>query len=308
MNLSVNYYNDDLDGDHLACKPGAVAVGLETLCSLAIPVTGWVHVGLSLWTFGLAHREGTRRQLLAKYSQETGQPTSFTRKSRHKGAPVQDSTSFSHKERVLYTLAFTLMCQAGMWLTYGWGTKYPTTHIMGQLGDLFGKFHVCLSTVLRNIHACISICVSTRSNEYTECYYYHPISFWLVWLIAIHLTSPVSRCDPLQRLPPTARSNDDTHGEACKRTSCTLAFDCARCDTKLVCAGGRICDVDACTHRSILSWLVHFLNLDLAWNQWVTQLPCHRHETLRYSDTRCPAAQRHPREPRGALQTPKYFV
>jgi hypothetical protein len=144
MNLTINYFNDDLDGDNLACKPGAVAVGLEAVCDLVMPVIGWVHVGLSLWTFGLAYREGARRHLLAKYSRDTGQRTSFTRRSRHKGSPVQDSTtSFSHMERLFYTVAFAMMCVAGMWLIYGFGTKYPTTHIMGQLGDVCSKFHVC---------------------------------------------------------------------------------------------------------------------------------------------------------------------
>jgi hypothetical protein len=142
MNLSINYYNDDLDGDNLACKPGAVAVGLEVVCSLATPVIGWVHVGLSLWTFGIAYKEGIRRHLLVKYSLDTGLASSITKKTRNIDSSVQNLRSFSHKEKLLYTLAFALMCEAGMWLTYGWGTKYPTTHSIGQLGDLFGKFHV----------------------------------------------------------------------------------------------------------------------------------------------------------------------
>ena len=136
MNYSRNY-NDELEGDFLACKPGNVAEGLEGICTLGMPIIGWGTLLNSFWFLYLAYIQRCHRKLLAK---QTWDPACVPKvRNSPKVYPQSDATdTFSYMEKLLLCLGVATASFSPMFLLHGAGTMYSTTHIRGQIGDVAG--------------------------------------------------------------------------------------------------------------------------------------------------------------------------
>ena len=137
MNFTRDY-NDNLEGDFLACNPGNVAEGLEFVCNFGMPIIGSALLLIGGWLLYLAFIQRRHRKLLAKQIRDaTYVPNAQDSQRVH---PQSDATDmFSYIEKVLLSLGVVSICVSLMFLLYGLGTMYPTTHIRGQIGDVAGK-------------------------------------------------------------------------------------------------------------------------------------------------------------------------
>ena len=138
MNLTTRDYDDELDGDYLACKPGDEAEGLEGICRFGMPLVGFAALGNGLYAFYLIYIIRRHRKLLTRQKRYAAS-FSNARNSR-KVHPQSDAKEmFSYTDKLLIS---TGVGKVGLWLVvfvYGFGTMYPTTHIRGQIGDVAGK-------------------------------------------------------------------------------------------------------------------------------------------------------------------------
>ena len=133
MNATFNS-NGKLDDNYLACKPGEVAEGFEDACSLGMPILGSVILLNGLYCLFLAYITRHNRKLLAKFTRDP---------ARAQNSPKVGKETFSKMEKLLLSSGAMHVSLSLMFLVYGYGTMYPTTHINGQIGDAAGKKERC---------------------------------------------------------------------------------------------------------------------------------------------------------------------
>jgi hypothetical protein len=141
-------YNDHLDGDFLACKPGATADGLEFLCTIGFPAVGTALLltGASFLYFAadkLSRGVQSIDQQTRTTAAEPGVESSHT---------THAKMHFYHIVKLLATLGINAVLLGLISIVYGWGTIYPTTHVRGQVGDVLRSIQVftyCLLNVLQ---------------------------------------------------------------------------------------------------------------------------------------------------------------
>jgi hypothetical protein len=139
MNITTVNYEDGIDGENLACAPGNVAEGLEAICAL-MP---WVGVGnllnavmlffLAYWKWHYNRLDLPRRTLRIP----GGAPAQSMNNGRTQQG-IQPTSRFV--EKVLLASGVTAFFAGTTFLTHSFGTKYPTTHIWGQIGDLSSRW------------------------------------------------------------------------------------------------------------------------------------------------------------------------
>jgi hypothetical protein len=137
-NITVDY-NDMLEGDRLACRPGNVAPGLEYLCEYCHPILG-VAASLAGLSFFNLFVQGRRFQKsIARHL--GGTATVGNARDRDERPSRRKTTSaLGHSEKVVLTLG-TMCVSCGLpFIVNGWGTMYSSQHIRGQIGDFFGKY------------------------------------------------------------------------------------------------------------------------------------------------------------------------
>jgi hypothetical protein len=127
-------YNDELDGNYLACKPGDVAEGLDDVCNFGMPIVGSAALLNGLYSFFLAYIKRCHRKLLARYTRDTAHDPSNDQNS-----PKVGTETFSYMEKLLLSNGICQVSISLSFFVYGVGTMYPTTHIKGQIGDAAGK-------------------------------------------------------------------------------------------------------------------------------------------------------------------------
>ena len=69
MNFTRDYH-DELDGEHLACKPGDVADGLVGVCTLGIPIVGSAALLNGLYCVFVVYIMRRHRKLLVIYTRD----------------------------------------------------------------------------------------------------------------------------------------------------------------------------------------------------------------------------------------------
>ena len=137
MNFTRDYH-DNLEGDFLACKPGSVAEGLEFVCTFGMPILGSAWLLIGGWLLYIVFIQRRDRKLLAKQRRDASyMPNAQDSQSVH--AQSDATNMFSYIEKVLLSLGVASICASLMFLLYGVGTMYPTTHIRGQIGDVVCK-------------------------------------------------------------------------------------------------------------------------------------------------------------------------
>ena len=133
MNWTVDY-NDELDGPHLACKPGDAAEGFEDACSWGMSIIGSVAFLNGMYCFYLVHIKRRHWKLLTMYKRDAANDMPNVQSS-----PKLGVETFSKMEKLLLSAGVMHVSLSLMFLVYGFGTMYPTTHIRGQIGDAIGK-------------------------------------------------------------------------------------------------------------------------------------------------------------------------
>jgi hypothetical protein len=133
-NFTVDY-NDMLEGDALACRPGNVAPGLEYLCEYFHPLLGMLAcvTGLSYVSFISKNRR--HNKLVAR---QRGDTTTF-RSARERGE-VQRRGILAQSDKVALALGTACVSYGLAFIVNGWGTMYPTQHIRGKIGDFVGEY------------------------------------------------------------------------------------------------------------------------------------------------------------------------
>jgi hypothetical protein len=134
MNVTPDY-NDDLDGDSLACKPGHAAVGIEAFCVIGLPSIGWLLVanGISFLYIGIIqHRR--KNEIHRSVLPSLDQVPNAKRKLERERAALR------YRAKLFCALGTSVLAYGLFILVHGFGTVYPTTHIRGQIGDAIGKF------------------------------------------------------------------------------------------------------------------------------------------------------------------------
>jgi hypothetical protein len=136
---STKDYQDGLDGENLACKPGNIAEGLEFVCNNGMPLLGSWYLLLGLHDLFLLYISRRNRLLCAKRSQDaTYVPTSP--QNAPKPHPESDTKGiFSPGEKFYLSGGVVGISTSLVFFVYGFGTMYPTTHIRGLIGDGMGK-------------------------------------------------------------------------------------------------------------------------------------------------------------------------
>jgi hypothetical protein len=129
INSSVDY-NDMLEGDALACRPGNVAPGLEYICEYYLPLLGAAALlnGISFFSLFVQGR-----RLQRSIAMQTGGTTT-------PGNARECGKRFSHSEKVILSLGALCVSYGINLFTNGWGTMYSTQHIRGQIGDFIGEY------------------------------------------------------------------------------------------------------------------------------------------------------------------------
>jgi hypothetical protein len=141
-------YNDHLDGDFLACKPGATAEGLEFLCTIGFPFVG------SAMLLGGASFIYFAADKLSRGVESIGQQARTTT-----AEPSVESSRMAHAKKHFYHV-IKLRAMNGLnavllgliSIVYGWGTMYPTSHLRGQVGDVLCSIHVFTLYSLHQLH------------------------------------------------------------------------------------------------------------------------------------------------------------
>ena len=137
MNVTRDY-NDELDGDYLACKPGNVAEGLTLFCNFGMPIIGVLMLLNGLFYIYLTYIHRRHRKLLARQTRVV----SYTPDARQSPRvhPKSDATKvFSYIEKLLLCISALAISTSLQFIVNGFGTMYPTTYIRGQIGDVVGK-------------------------------------------------------------------------------------------------------------------------------------------------------------------------
>jgi hypothetical protein len=132
----LEYYNDDLMGDFLACMPGHVADDLELLCMVGMPMLGWLYFvnGLGFFYHCLVQRSMMKPQVKVT---QVAPSSSFV--ERLPGRPIRVCRTFDYRQKLLISLSVGHFGVSLMFVVHAFGTSYPSTHIRGQIGDFTGK-------------------------------------------------------------------------------------------------------------------------------------------------------------------------
>jgi hypothetical protein len=131
---ATNDYNDGLDGDSLACKPGDAAAGLETFCTIGLPILGSVLVLNGAWFLYLSSIQRRRKRALQRQVSQIQDLSSVAVRKLH-----TDRAALQYLERLFLALGTAVFNYGLLYLVYGVGLVYPTTHIRGQIGDFLGE-------------------------------------------------------------------------------------------------------------------------------------------------------------------------
>ena len=111
-------YNDELDGNYLACKLGDVAEGLELICSFSMPLVEISVLLNGLYSFSLVYMKRCHRKLLARYARNTAHFSNV------QNSIKLDTETFSFAEKFLLSNGVGCCCvsRALVFLVYGHGT------------------------------------------------------------------------------------------------------------------------------------------------------------------------------------------
>jgi hypothetical protein len=172
MNSSRDY-NDDLDGEFLACSPGNNAVGLEFICTVGFPVIGLVMLLNGIWLLVLAFTiQGRHRASSPRTRNESNMKTS---RARHL------STQTKYATKVLLASGFNMLGCGLISIIYNFGTMYPTTHWRGQVGDIlicFQNFMLCYLNILQQAGAKIFKQLIPEQQQRTQSMAPFKLSAW----------------------------------------------------------------------------------------------------------------------------------
>ena len=138
MNFTTRVYNDGLEGNFFACKPGNVAEGLEFVCTVGLPIFGSAFLLIGGWLLYLAFIQRRHRKLRAKQIRDaTYVPNA---QDAQRVYPQSYSTDmFSYIEKLIISASAISVGGSLIYFVNGFGTMYPTTHIRGQVGDISGE-------------------------------------------------------------------------------------------------------------------------------------------------------------------------
>jgi hypothetical protein len=145
-NFSIDDYNDHLEGDHLACRPGHEAPGLEFLCVYGIPMAATSCLLVAYSCFLLGFQQRRRRKRVAAASR----PSMVVENSKSSNRMNRQSdlnAKLTAMEKMVFNLGFMCTFYAVAYIMYGNGTMYPSTDIRSQLGDIIGECY--RNTVVR---------------------------------------------------------------------------------------------------------------------------------------------------------------
>jgi hypothetical protein len=145
-NFSIDDYNDHLEGNHLACRPGHEAPGLEFLCVYGIPLVGTSCMLVAYSCFVLGFKQRRRRKRVAA----TTRPSiavGNSKSSRKLGRQAKMTAKLTALEKMIFNLGFMCTFYAVAYVMYGNGTMYPSTDVRSLLGDFICEYH--LNTVVR---------------------------------------------------------------------------------------------------------------------------------------------------------------
>ena len=137
MNITRDY-NDELEGDFLACRPGHVAEGLEFVCTIGFPILGSTGLIFALWCPYTVYIQRRHRKLVARQTEGVLEVPN-ARNSREGHSQRDNTATFSNEEKLLLSGSVLIVATSLNRLVNGAGTMYPSTHIRGQIGDVAGK-------------------------------------------------------------------------------------------------------------------------------------------------------------------------